>query len=40
VSSLAEKPECLTLSGYSASKHAMVGFFESLRFEVKPTESL
>ena len=36
ISSLAGKTGVPTLSGYSASKHAMVGFFESLRFEVKP----
>jgi NAD(P)-dependent dehydrogenase (short-subunit alcohol dehydrogenase family) len=34
VSSLAGKTGVPTLSGYSASKHAMVGFFESLRMEI------
>jgi len=34
VSSLAGKTGVPTLSGYSASKHAMAGFFESLRMEI------
>jgi NAD(P)-dependent dehydrogenase (short-subunit alcohol dehydrogenase family) len=34
ISSLAGKTGVPTLSGYSASKHAMVGFFESLRTEI------
>lgn len=35
ISSLAGKTGVPTLSGYSASKHAMAGFFESLRAEVE-----
>jgi short-subunit dehydrogenase len=36
VSSLAGKTGVPTRSGYAASKHAMVGFFDSLRIEVAP----
>jgi NAD(P)-dependent dehydrogenase (short-subunit alcohol dehydrogenase family) len=35
IASLAGKTGVPTLSGYAASKHAMVGFFESLRVEVE-----
>jgi short-subunit dehydrogenase len=35
VASLAGKTGVPTLSGYSGSKHAMIGFFESLRVELK-----
>jgi short-subunit dehydrogenase len=37
VSSLAGKNGIPTRSGYAASKHAMVGFFDSLRIELKET---
>jgi short-subunit dehydrogenase len=36
ISSLTGKTGVPTRSGYSASKHAMVGFFDSLRIEVAP----
>ncbi len=36
ISSLAGKAGIPTRSGYSASKHAMVGFFDSLRIELAP----
>jgi NAD(P)-dependent dehydrogenase (short-subunit alcohol dehydrogenase family) len=36
VSSLAGKSGIPTRSGYAASKHAMTGFFDSLRIEVEP----
>jgi short-subunit dehydrogenase len=36
VSSLTGKTGVPTRSGYAASKHAMVGFFDSLRIEVAP----
>ena len=36
ISSLAGKTGVPTLSAYSASKHAMAGFFESLRPEIAP----
>jgi short-subunit dehydrogenase len=36
VSSLAGKSGVPTRSGYAASKHAMTGFFDSLRIELKP----
>ena len=37
VSSLAGKNGVPTRSGYAASKHAMAGFFDSLRIEVAPS---
>ena len=37
VSSLAGKTGVPARSGYAASKHALVGFFDSLRIEVAPT---
>ena len=37
VSSLAGKNGLPTRSGYAASKHAMVGFFDSLRIELRET---
>jgi short-subunit dehydrogenase len=37
ISSLAGKAGVPTLSGYSASKHAMLGFFDSLRMEIAPS---
>jgi short-subunit dehydrogenase len=37
VSSLTGKAGVPTRSGYAASKHAMVGFFDSLRIELKPS---
>jgi short-subunit dehydrogenase len=37
VSSLAGKNGIPTRSGYAASKHAMAGFFDSLRIELKET---
>jgi short-subunit dehydrogenase len=36
VSSLAGKSGVPTRSGYAASKHAMVGFFDTLRIELAP----
>ncbi len=36
ISSLTGKAGVPTRSGYAASKHAMVGFFDSLRIEVEP----
>jgi short-subunit dehydrogenase len=36
ISSLTGKAGVPTRSGYAASKHAMVGFFDSLRIEVAP----
>lgn len=35
IASLAGKTGVPTLSGYSASKHAMIGFFEALRIELE-----
>jgi short-subunit dehydrogenase len=37
ISSLAGKTGVPTRSGYSASKHAMAGFFDSLRIELAPS---
>jgi short-subunit dehydrogenase len=37
ISSLAGKSGIPTRSGYSASKHAMTGFFDSLRIELAPS---